>query len=59
MLSTVAQALLIWFLLSPLAAMSIDIFIHAEAGSEPLLEPVKNFKPDGDRATGSSYSITR
>jgi hypothetical protein len=59
MLSTAGQALLIWFLLSPLAAMSIGVFIHAGAGSEPSLEPVHNSKPDGDRATGNSYSLAR
>lgn len=46
MLSIVAQALLIWFLLAPFAAMSIGAFIHAAVGSEPLLEPVKIYKPD-------------
>jgi hypothetical protein len=56
MLSTVAQALLIWFLLAPFAAMSIGAFIHAGVGSEPSLGPVKNYKPDRDRALSNSDS---
>jgi hypothetical protein len=56
MLSTVAQALLIWCVVAPFAAMSIGALIHAGVGSEPSLVPVKNYKPDRDRALSNSDS---
>jgi hypothetical protein len=56
MLSTVAQVFLIWFLLAPLAGISIGAFIHAGAVPDPPLEPLKNYKPDRNSALPDSKS---